>query len=316
MSLGVIVGRFQTSQLHSGHKALFEIAASENENLLIVLATSENKLSRSNPLDVETRFHMVEEYLEETEDFHKNHIRMQSIQDCKTDLQWSLDLDSIINRINEEAPSEVTLYGGRKSFINSYSGIYKTKNVAKQIAEKRISHNCSASEQRQRDYRIDPKYHDLSFRKGVIYASNMMHPRSFSCVDIALIHENSLYMCSKRGSDKLMFFGGFVDTKDSSFEKAAERELYEESGATTNKMNYICSEKINDFRYNKEEDGVVFTSFYWCNSNKPSHWSPKACDDIEKVHKLSLDSIEEFRDNVDVTHQSLFDSFIKTRKNK
>jgi bifunctional NMN adenylyltransferase/nudix hydrolase len=133
--LGVIVGRFQTPFLHEGHRHLIRTVLKENDYALIVLGkTTYGLKDLKNPFSPRHRMELIEwQFQNSKEKLIFNHIA--DIPD--KDHLWSLELDRLIlteayNRLIVKEPIDydnITLYGGRDSFLNHYHGSIKTKEI-------------------------------------------------------------------------------------------------------------------------------------------------------------------------------------------
>ena len=73
MSVGVIIARLQP--IHNGHLELIRQALNENDQVLILVGSA-NKLNKRNPIPIKLRLEMAEEAVKETfpEEFKKIHI--------------------------------------------------------------------------------------------------------------------------------------------------------------------------------------------------------------------------------------------------
>ena len=62
MKTNVVVGRFQTPELHEGHISLLEKAYKESDNnLIVILAVTEDTPSLKNPYNVGIRKSIIKE---------------------------------------------------------------------------------------------------------------------------------------------------------------------------------------------------------------------------------------------------------------
>jgi ADP-ribose pyrophosphatase YjhB (NUDIX family) len=110
------------------------------------------------------------------------------------------------------------------------------------------------------------------------------------------------------------FVGGFVDPSDASYEHAAYRELQEETGGnldagTAKSFKYITSQKIDDWRYRKEESGIMTTLFL----AKRNHGYAKASDDIAVVEWIPIREFSNFhgiRTQVMIEHRELMQTLV------
>ena len=58
---GVIIGRFQTDELTDGHKKLINYVSENNDDMIIFIGSTEAVGTRRDPLDVVSRWYMVED---------------------------------------------------------------------------------------------------------------------------------------------------------------------------------------------------------------------------------------------------------------
>lgn len=119
------------------------------------------------------------------------------------------------------------------------------------------------------------------------------HPIVYPTVDCAIFYSNEytqIYLAKKPNQDKWRFVGGFVDPNDFSYQQAAIREAFEETGLECKIGEFVTSMKINDPRYNYKEDKVIttlFTMFPWNDDNA------KPMDDIAELKLFEFDILKE-----------------------
>lgn len=262
-NVGVIIGRFQSPELHEGHKALIDHVIERHKKVILLIGRTPGVLvTRRNPLDFFTRKLMIQaEY---------PGVTILPIMDMPSDKDWSRSVDDRIMEACGDHES-VVLYGSRDAFIPFYSGRFQT-------VELNPSYSISASE--IRDMVSQEVRQHSEFRRGVVYAAHNKHPATFPTVDIAIINDNlpgvtghvtkpppKGIALGRKNTDPVgqwRFPGGFVDPRrDETFEAAARRELYEEMGISLNidKLIYIGSHKVNDWRYRNELDQIITTVF-------------------------------------------------------
>ena len=293
-NIAILPVRFQNSFLHEGHRKLIDYAGLKNHYTIIVLGVAPTRLTYNNPLSFEIRKQMVQaEYPK---------VRVESLPDYKYDDVWSLKLDDLIETIiPDQNRNSITLYGGRDSFINSYTGKHNTLSVNSISINK-----LSASD--IRTVLHNKIENDQNWRSGIIYASAHRYPVSFQTVDIAVVDfERYRVLVAKKPHEKLFrFVGGFVDPTDISLETAAKRETMEETGMIeTDDYKYIGSYRIDDWRYRKSKDKIM-TAFFTC---KFISGIPKASDDISMVEWKTIYTMNELE--FEPEHRPLFNDLKK-----
>ena len=281
-NVGVIIGRFQTPELHAGHRALINHVLVHHRKVIILIGRTPGILvTRKNPLDFFTRKLMIQgEYPD---------ITVLPIMDMPSDKDWSRSVDDRIMEACGDHES-VLLYGSRDAFIPYYLGKFQT-------IELNPSHNISASE--IRDMTSQEVRQNAEFRRGVVYAAYNKHPATFPTVDMAVIDDRESrkgkYIALGRKKNdppgKWRFPGGFVDPKrDDSLESAARRELSEEFGLSLNvdKFTYVGSHKVDDWRYRNELDQIVTSVFV-----TKYLWGPLgAGDDLDEARWFDLSDLD------------------------
>jgi bifunctional NMN adenylyltransferase/nudix hydrolase len=261
--VGVIIGRFQTNELHSEHIKLINFVLSKHDKVIIFLGVSPTLGNMKHPMDFLTRSLMLKEA-------SGNDNRIAGIfplRDQKSNTVWSNKLDEKIRDVfNMES---ITLYGSKDSFIPFYEGRFKTQEltpdnfISATDIRKDLSKRVIASPE---------------FRAGVIYSVYNQYPTVYSTVDVAIFNEaGDLLLGQKPNETEWRFVGGFVDIKDESDEAAAKREGREETGLELSDFQFVTSMKIQDWRYKGMTDRSVMTHFYKCKS---LFGSPQPQDDI------------------------------------
>lgn len=246
VDVGVVVGRFQVDELHSGHRFLIESVLAKHRDVLVVIGVSGGFPSKRDPLDYEMRRRII------LEAYPKVSIR--PIYDCPSDKEWSKNLDYLVEAVFPDG--KAICYGSRGSFLDVYSGglrcefIEEVAGFSGTAAREKISRAVAGSK---------------DFLAGAIYAVNSRFPVSYQAVDIAVVsfdRDEILLGRKKRDGGKLRFIGGFVDPSDESLERAARRELFEEApGVEISDLSYLGSRRINDFRYRGSDDGIMSALF-------------------------------------------------------
>lgn len=286
--IGVIIARFQVPDLHEGHKHLLSEVLTRHDRILILLGCAPIKLSENDPLNFETRKAMLQVYL-------KNYdVTVLPLYDKKSsDELWSSDVDKIIKETFYVNENGAILYGSRDSFIPHYKGVFKTI----ELEPKSMMSGTDSRKEATKEV-----LYSSDFRRGVIYATSDRFPLVYSCVDVAIMKGSDVLLGRKSTDPKgqYRFIGGFVDITDENDFAAARREAYEETGATVEPYNYICSKIIDDWRYAKEKNAKIMTRFIIASFvNGPVH----AADDIEDVKWFNLGSL--FESDLVVSHRPL-----------
>jgi bifunctional NMN adenylyltransferase/nudix hydrolase len=259
---GVIVGRFQTDELHDGHVELLDYVVNNHKNTIIYLGLSPCKCTVNNPLDFETRRAML---LAKYPD-----IKVYYLFDVWSDELWSKNLDENISRITG-ASQTVCLYGSRDSFIPYYTGTYPVQELEQ-------SFYLSATERRKQ---LAQHYKgSVDFRHGVIWATHNQYPKCFPTIDVAIFNDagTKVLLGQKAGEDKWRFIGGFV-MPGHTIEQTVEKETLEEAGVQLSNLQYVGSFVINDWRYRSEVDKITTCLF----TAKKQVGTPKPGDDIAKL---------------------------------
>jgi bifunctional NMN adenylyltransferase/nudix hydrolase len=270
---GIIVGRFQVNDLHDGHMELFRIVRSRHNRVLVFIGTSPTGLSRNNPLDYETRRRMIQAKFPD--------ISTAPLPDQESDELWSGNLDNEIRKHLSADFGDITLYGGRDSFVPHYHGRYKPVELP-------IEGKSSGTEIRDRITNTVMESSD--FRSGIIYAVNNIRPRVVACVDVIITRESShplrpgiinksFLMAQKPGEIGWRFVGGHAEVTSPDFESDAKREAYEETGCDINSLKYIGSALIDDWRWRKDPDKIK--TLVYLGWTSAAH--AKAHDDVSSV---------------------------------
>jgi bifunctional NMN adenylyltransferase/nudix hydrolase len=271
--IGVIIGRFQTPVLHQGHRYLIDHVAKRHEQILILIGCSPLPLTIRNPLDFESRKQMIAEAYPDAV--------IAALEDTKSDETWSANLDNTIAKYFPDHPAQ--LYGSRDCFFSGYSGKYECITVPELVDSR------TATQLREAVSVINSN----DFRSGIIHASRQRFPTSYQVADVAVINPRTkevLLGQKPEDGNKFRFIGGFVDPKDESLERAAKREVFEEtSGLETADYFYLGSHRIPDWRYRGSEDGIM--SAFFVAQYIFGH--PKAADDLTALSWHPLSQVEE-----------------------
>lgn len=291
-TIGVIIGRFQVSELHEGHIHLIEEVSKVHSSVMIFLGTSEAINTRRNPLDFITRQMMIKQL------FPESKFIVLPLADNRSNEKWSLSIDT---KIKEFFPNKhAVLYGSRDSFLNSYSGKFEKMVIGSIPA-------ISGTESRKNSasFALD----SADFRDGIIYSVYSQYPTVFSVVDVIIRRGDNILLGKKSSDDKWRLIGGFCDILDASIENTVKREVYEETKLDVTNLRYISSAKINDWRYRNDTEHIsVMTHLYEVES---PFGMEIASDDIEQVKWFNAGYFSKNFNNLLVPfHITLFQSYL------
>lgn len=270
-ALGVCVVRLQVPELHAGHRYLLNMVTGLHENVLVGIGDNETRMTTHDPLTFEMRAAMLKKM------YPKVHV--VRIPDMPSNYNWSMCLDILIadmRDITGASDAPPTLYGGRDSFLKDYCGKHRTFELPP-------ADPVSGTQAREQ---VAPK-DTPDFREGMIYASKHKHPTSYQCVDVAVVHHDSVLLGRKKvDGDKWRFIGGFVTPGDESLEMAAKREVREETKMEPGDPKYLGSAQIDDYRYPKGGNDTLMSAFFVMNMC----FGPViASDDLDEVAWFPLD---------------------------
>lgn len=290
--VGVIVGRFQTDELHEGHISFIDQVFENHKKVVVLIGISRISGTKKNPLDYAAREAMIKEAYPTA--------LVLPIRDERFDDRWSQNLDSLVTQ--PYGDKKIILYGSRDSFIPHYSGKYP-------VIELEDSGDYNATNIREQVSRETLPSRD--FRRGLIYQAFNYRPVAYPTVDITVFNENGELLLGRKPAEKLFrFIGGFVDPKDASLEMAAKRELSEEAGdIAIHEPVYMMSQKIDDWRYAKEESGIITSLFLV----KRMFGMATAGDDIAEVKWISvqrLSDLDKLQYEIVPEHLELMKKFI------
>ena len=274
LSVGIIVGRFQTTALTAGHKHLIDEVYARHSQVVIFIGVRPIILSQKHPLPYLVREQMIKTAYPEATTI--------PIVDMKEDEKWVATLEK---KIHEVVPyGDVKLYGCRDSFLKVYQKYGKH-------AWEELSSIEGISSTQVRELTAQVPLPTADFRAGVIFAMHNHHPISFSTVDIAIFNkdETEILLGRKHAESQYRLVGGFKDVTDATLEIAAARECGEETEleVDTEDLVYVCSSTVNDWRYAEEKHGITTVCF---KTNK-FKGTPKAGDDIGEVKWFKFEDL-------------------------
>lgn len=276
-SLGVIVARFQTDDLHLGHRTLIKYVLSRHRRILVVLGQARTLRTFGDPLDIGTREAMVKAA------YSNRRVMVARIRGDRSNERWSERLDEIIR--TAAGSRGAILYGSRESFLQVYCGQYSTRQMPE-------IPGLSGTAERQRVKKEVLVSRD--FRAGQIYAVLNRPAIAYQAVDVAVIcRYTGRVLLGKKNADggKYRFIGGFVDATDESLEDAGKREVWEEASMIEiGTLQYMGSRKIDDWRYRYSGGDGIMSAFFVADF---VFGSPKAGDDLDEVAWFPFHNIEE-----------------------
>jgi len=244
-SYGVIVGRFQVNDLHDGHMELFRQVRIRHSGVIVFIGVHPAGLTKDNPLDFATRKAMIQAKFPE--------FTVLPLMDTRNDESWSDSLDDAIHAATS-GPADVTLYGGRDSFVPHYKGRYTPIELSLSIETQRVSGTML------REAVSNQVVESSEFRAGMIYAAAHLWPVLLATVDIAIFTTDyKQILLGRKESDpvgKYRFIGGHAEKASKTYEDDARKEVSEETTLDAHRMQYIGSAIIPDWRYSTPDRGV------------------------------------------------------------
>lgn len=303
---GVLVARFQLPELHEGHRALLNAVGKIHPRVIVFLGCLPAGIAptKNDPLDFDTRRKMIQAAYPNYE--------VYPIHNRKTDELWSQDLDRLIT---ERVPyGKATLYGSRDSFLKSYSGRRK-------VVELTLPVDQTISGTMLRNVASNEVLDSPDFRSGIIYATRNTFDRVIPTVDIAIIYRGKSkvtgvgptlvtsgieLLLAKRDDEKgWRFPGGHAMGKgrpqNISYESDASMESMEETFTAPEKLTYIGSTQIDDWRY-KSSSETIKTIFFL---GEVSNLSTTGGDDVAHTKFFPVDNIT--ADMFEEEHKILWD---------
>jgi bifunctional NMN adenylyltransferase/nudix hydrolase len=254
---------------------LFRQVRRNHKTVIVFVGVAPASLTQNHPLDFPTRKAMIQAKFPE--------FIVIPLRDTRTDESWSEQLDYAISGIADFG--DVTLYGGRDSFVPHYHGRFKPVELA-------LSVDASISATDNRKEHSNKVLESSDFRAGMIYAAHHLWPVMLMMVDVAILSydREEVLLVQKPGEDKWRFAGGHVEARKGNIEKNARLEASEETGVDLIDQEYIGSAIIDDWRY-RVTDRSVMTAFY---AGRVSNMGARAADDVRDVKWFRLDQLTTF----------------------
>lgn len=312
-TLGVVVGRFQSPFLHEGHRHIIDKAIEECEVVLVLIGSCIVR-SKKNPLDFNTRMHMVM-------DAYPN-VRVKEIKDKKDDIAWATNLQKIVRQnLDMEGFTMSKLYGSRDSFLDYYAKEYSFCFDRDNIEVVKIEGIPDKSSTAIRENLAVRRSED--YRVGYIKAVNDTFPASTAVVD-AIVYgfkagrSELMVLVGQKHYNKGTYYipGGFVDS-DETLEVAALRELREETGLDLyhHRVEYLCSKVLNkDWRYLNSNIKPITTVFsILVGDISKTQERIRSGDDL---HSVEFKPFSEIRDKLVPFHKEFIDYLIMRKTTK
>lgn len=270
--VSIIVGAFQTPKLTSEHKKLFDRVVDSANRVVCIICLAPIKGSTTNFLDWHQRVKMIQE------DYPS--IDCLYINDTKSDSVWAKNLDKMITSIRNMPGESPLLYGSEFSFIKKYKdagGKFECEVLEATDYTQMAEFIRAESRSSKANYHV---------RLGMLMASTFRYPTAYTTVDIAIMDQNRTKIWLGRKEDEVAFrfIGGFSDPDSFSLEDDATREVMEETGIEVSYPEYICSMRIDDWRYRNEVDCIKTT--FWIADRIGGQ--PKAADDIVEIKLFDI----------------------------
>lgn len=288
-AVGIIVGRFQVPDLHSGHKSLFTKAGeklselTEQYSLIVGIGVSPLIGDKDNPLSYEMRHNVINYYLRNSSDFSEDNYQIIPILDVGNDGEWYAGVENLVKTMHPN--TKIYFIGSRDSWIEKYKGSVEVLKIES-------DDDCSGTDVRKYIATSAPLNSEL-FYQGVIYGVMNRYDRVNATVDIVpIVDDTHIILGQKPGETTWRFPGGFSDPSDSSFAHSASRELLEEMDIyfPSFSLKYINSFRIHDWRYAHSSDSIIST-FFAAKLTSPVEF--KAGDDLAQAKMFT---IKEFLD--------------------
>lgn len=243
--IGGICGRFQVDELHEAHKHLIDQVVDKHKKVILFLGVANVLGSKKNSLNFEIRKKMIQSQYPD--------VIIISLPDMEDDKEWSIELDK---RLREVYPNgDVLLYGGRDSFLKTYCGQFDTTELQQDtfVSGTAIRENIS-----------EANINSPQFRAGIINHAYNQPDRVIPSID-TIITDNDvtkILLAKKPGELGWRIPGGLVRTYDNSYEDSAKRIVKQKTNLDVDRISYITTMKVDDWRYRSEDDKIITTLYH------------------------------------------------------
>lgn len=155
MKVGIVIGRFQVPNLHSGHVHLINSAMEDSDELIIFIGEGKESFTKRDPFPAFIRRKMIRSLYPTA--------KIYTILDKDTDEEWVKLIDEFITKITDPE-DDIVMYGSRDSFIDTYK-INKGKYQCEFVAELK-----GFSGTQIRESVANTIVNSSDFRRGIMYA--------------------------------------------------------------------------------------------------------------------------------------------------
>lgn len=290
---GVIIARFQVSDLTRAHDELLHRVARLHDKVVVLLGVHPKLSTKENPLSFESRERMLRVHWADTVGKNTNkQLLIAPLPDRATDVAWSKQVDFLLDSLLGPMISK-TLYGGRRSFIPHYSGRFNVNDLSE--ASEPLNYDQSSGSEHRAILHTRPPITEEG-RAGAIWATGNQWPRVDPCVDMAVVRDRTGHPLSEvpqvlmgrkySASGLYCFPGGHIDHEDKSAEHAASREFLEETGVQidVSQWKYVCQLPVNDWRNVPSQQ--TWSTLY-TTEDEPERFV--ANDDLDSLEWVDLD---------------------------
>lgn len=170
----IIVGRFQAHTLTSGHKYLIEEVIKNGEDLCVFIGETKNsERNFHDPLPFEYRKWLIYDFVGSLQENYGDcgNVHVFMIRDIGNVELWNKELDrkieSLIDLCVISEGEDIVLIGSRNSFIDTYTGKYKTEKLEPYNSPTALE---SATQYREEILKIEEKDLTQEMAIGIIWS--------------------------------------------------------------------------------------------------------------------------------------------------